>query len=288
MMTERDFAALRSILLENSGHSLSDGKGYLVTHRLTPVAASLGFESVAALVRHARLAGDSGAVRKVCEAMTTNESLFFRDGVPFDFLMQRLLPDLAARRDSTRRIRIWSAGASTGQEAYSIAMSLADREPSLRSQEFEILGTDYSGRAIERARHGLYNHFEVQRGLTAGLLLRHFRQVEDGWQISDALRKAVDFRVANLVEPFGHLGRFDVIFCRNVLIYLAADVRAEVLDRITEALAPDGFLVLGSSETARGSARLVRLEGSETSVYRRSDHPDFAANGEHAPEDLTP
>lgn len=269
MIPADDYRFLCGLLLAANGLSIREDKQYLIERRLSPVARSLGFADLAALVRALREKPDPDTARLVCEAMTTSESLFFRDGKPFDFLRDRILPELLATRRASRRLRFWSAGTATGQEAYSIAMLLADLDPRPAGWSFEILATDYSRAVLERARAGRYNHFEVQRGLPAHYLSRYFTPVDGGWQIADRIRRAVQFREGNLLEPFDDLGTFDVIFCRNVLIYMEASARRGVIERLASALRPDGYLFLGAAELPFGlTDRIEPVRGAGTAVYR--------------------
>jgi chemotaxis protein methyltransferase CheR len=180
-----------------------------------------------------------------------------------------VLPRLLEARRATRRLRIWSAAASTGQEPYTLAMILDQMQDQLAGWKVEILATDYSRPALQRARAGIYNHFEVQRGLPIQLLSRYFDKSGEDWQVAPRIRDAVTFQEANLLEPFAHLGRFDVVFCRNVLIYFDVPTKADVLDRIAEITADDGYLLLGASETAIGiTGRFERVQEAATSIYR--------------------
>lgn len=270
MIDPNDYAFLCQLLHRHSGLALGPGKEYLVQSRLAPVAASLGHAGLPALVSSLRGFPAQRDVKMVCEAMTTNESLFFRDGAPWDLLRERALPELIQARAAQRRLRIWCAAASTGQEPYSVAMTLAGI-PALNGWRVEIVGTDYSAAALDRARSGLFTHFEVQRGLPIQMLVKHFAREGDDWRISPALRQAVTYREGNLLEPFGHLGTFDLILCRNVLIYFDLPTKRQVLDRMAGQLSPDGYLFLGAAETVLGvSERWERLAGAATSVYRPS------------------
>ena len=274
MISASDYEALKEILLENSGHALGEGKEYLIDRRLTPVAESLDHPDLGSLIRQLRLTPDHRTVKLVCEAMTTNESLFFRDGRPFDLLRDHVFPDLMHRRRSSRRMRIWSAACSTGQEAYSIAMTLAELGPGLTDWDVDILGTDYSPSVVDRARKGIFNHFEVQRGLPVTMLIKYFHQDGSTWRAKPELRKSLSFREGNLLEPFEHLGTFDLIFCRNVLIYFDSHWKRDVLQRLTRVMAPDGYLCLGASETALGVTDKWRVvEGAATTLFCRSDSP---------------
>lgn len=269
-MQPDDYQFLCQLLHTGSGLSLGPGKEYLVESRLTPVAATAGVSDISGLVTRLRSGRDRAMERTICEAMTTNESLFFRDGTPFEILKRRILPDLASARPRPGKIRVWSAAASTGQEAYSIAMTCAQEAVTLGGRDVEIVGTDLSRAALDRARAGVFTHFEVQRGLPITTLMQCFSKAGDGWQINEPFRKQVTFRELNLLEDFSILGVFDVIFCRNVLIYFDHPTKAQVLGRLARALAPDGYLFLGGAETVMGiSDAFVRLDGEKTSVYRR-------------------
>lgn len=269
MISAADYQFITELLLRNSGLALGEGKQYLLESRLTPIARTLGLADIPALIQRLRTGSDTSLVRLVCEAMTTNESLFFRDSTPFKMLQERILPELATKRKSVRRLRIWSAAASTGQEPYSVAILLREMGSLFQGWSVEIVGTDYSRPALERARSGLYNHFEVQRGLPIQLLTRYFTRRGEDWQIMDDLRSSVSFREINLLEPFQQLGRFDLILCRNVLIYFDVATKGTVLSRMSQLLAPDGYLFLGGSETAMGiTDRFERIPDAPTSVYR--------------------
>jgi chemotaxis protein methyltransferase CheR len=182
--------------------------------------------------------------------MTTNESSFFRDQVPFEQFRDIVLPALLARRAGTRRLRIWCAACAAGQEAYSLAMILDDRKLSAQGWTVDLIATDLNSEMIARAEEGLYSAFEVQRGLSMRLLATHFTEENGYWRVGEALRRMVTFRQFNLLDSFGWLDELDVIFCRNVLMYFDQRTKTQVLDRIAEVLAPDGALVLGPTEIA--------------------------------------
>jgi chemotaxis protein methyltransferase CheR len=269
MISRADYEYLGRFLREHSGLHLGEGKEYLLDARLTPVAACLGHATLEGLVRSLRQAPGAAVVKQVCEAMTTNESLFFRDGTPFTLLRERILPELVEARRHTRRLRIWCAAASTGQEPYSVAMTLASLAPPLAGWSVEILATDYSVGALARARAGVYNHFEVQRGLPVGMLLRFFRQRGNDWEITEEMRRAVTFREGNLLQPFAGMGTFDLVFCRNVLIYFDVQTKRDVLERLAGVMAPDAYLFLGAAETAVGITEAVsRVQDLPASIYR--------------------
>jgi chemotaxis protein methyltransferase CheR len=251
-MTEADFAFLRDLLRQRSGLSLGPEKRYLVESRLMPLARAAGLSSLTDVVTALRRGQDTGFVRSVVDAMATHETLFFRDRVPFDILHDSFLPAFAASRPTGRPLRIWSAAASTGQEAYSVAMLVRDLKGTLGARPVEIVATDMSESAIARARAGLYSQFEVQRGLPIRRLLQHFTQSEAGWQISADLRAMVTFRVFNLLDDIRPLGHFDIVLCRNLLIYLDRPTKQKLLAKLAGALAPDGVLCLGGPESALG------------------------------------
>jgi chemotaxis protein methyltransferase CheR len=250
-MIEADVTFLRDLLLKRSGLSLSADKRYLLESRLSMVCRQFAVPDLATLVRQVR-AGHAGLTTAVVEAMTTNETLFFRDGAPFRNLRELLLPALIKAREAERTIRIWCAAASSGQEPYSIAMVLDEMAPQLLGWRVDVLATDISAEIIEKARQGYYTQFEVQRGLPVQLLLKHFTQDGKRWRISEQLRRMVTFKQHNLVNPQGSLGRFDIIFCRNVLIYFDLPTKARVFDTLARHLAADGFLTLGAAETVMG------------------------------------
>jgi chemotaxis protein methyltransferase CheR len=250
-VTPFDYEFLRQILKERSGLVLATEKEYLVESRLMPVARRNGCASIGELVQRLKAPAPDALKIEVTEAMMNNESFFFRDRIPFDRLRDTVLPELLKLRASRKRIRIWCAAASTGQEPYSIAMLLAERDD-LADWRIEILATDISNDALDRAKAGLYSQFEVQRGLPIQSLMQHFAQEGEQWRVAKKLRERVEFRQVNLLSDFSRLGIFDVVFCRNVLIYFDRDTKLGVLDRIGKVLAPDGYLILGAAETMVG------------------------------------
>lgn len=257
-MTEFDFEYLRAYLKQRSGLALSSEKRYLVESRLAPVCRRFNFATLRDLIGSLKITHDGAIERAVVEAMTTNETFFFRDRLPFDLFRDVVLPEALARNAARRRLRIWCAAASTGQEPYSIAMLLQEAAPRLSGWQVDLVATDISSEVIERAKLGLYSQFEVQRGLPVQWLLKYFTQIGEQWQISASLRSMVEFRQFNLLHGFEGLGSFDVIFCRNVLIYFDAPTKSEILGRFANSLAPGGALMLGAAETVIGlTDRLV-------------------------------
>lgn len=243
--------AFARLIQSRSGISIDASKLYLLESRLEPVMRRHGCADLAALA--ARIRGNPEAVAaEIIDAMTTNETLFFRDEKTFRHFGDVALPELHATRPAGARLRVWSAACSSGQELYSVAMMLADARPRLGTRGFDLVGTDISPTQVERAKEGLYSHFEIQRGLPVQMLVRNFERAESGWRLRPAIREMATFRTWNLLDDPTTLGRFDVIFCRNVLIYFDQTTKAQVLARLAHVLAPDGVLYLGGSETVLG------------------------------------
>ncbi len=253
-MNPEDFEYLRTFLKEQSGLVLSEDKGYLVESRLMPVARKRGINGLEELVATVRGGKDESLRVDVVEAMTTNESFFFRDNKPFESLRDVVLPRIAEARKTAgaRKIRIWSSACSSGQEAYTIGMILKDNPTLLRGLDVEIVGTDISSEIIAKAKAGIYTQFEAQRGLPIQSLVAHFDQVGEHWKIKESIREMVTFHQANLLRDLSLFGRFDIVFCRNVLIYFDAADKAEVLHKIGGMMPADGILYLGGAESVIG------------------------------------
>ncbi len=260
-MTPETFQFLTGLVKARSGIVLTTEKSYMLETRLTPIMKRDRLVSLDALATRLRQAPALPLATEVVEALTTNESSFFRDGRPFEHLRQ-ILPKLAASRPAGQALRIWSAASSTGQEAYSIAMIIQELSPLLAGRRVEILGTDLSREVLARAQEGLFSQFEVQRGLPVQLLVKHFKPEAGRWRISDALRAMVRWQSFNLLDNPAALGRFDIIFCRNVLIYFDAATKTQVLANLANQLQPDGYVYLGGAETVLGlTTRLVPSAG---------------------------
>jgi chemotaxis protein methyltransferase CheR len=253
-----DFEYLRAFLRQRSGLVISADKQYLVESRLLPVARRRALLGIGDLVHKLRASESDALVNEIIEAMATKESFFFRDKIPFEQFRDTIVPALIRSRAARRRVRIWCAAASTGQEPYSLAMSLAEISERLADWRIDIIATDLSQDALAKAQAGIYNQFEVQRGLPIALLLKYFRQRGENWEIAPAIRAMVQFRQLNLLGDFDHLGLFDVVFCRNVLIYFDQPTKTAVLDRVGRAMESDGFLVLGAAETVVGLTNSLR------------------------------
>jgi chemotaxis protein methyltransferase CheR len=266
-MNPWDFDFIAGLLKQKSGLVVSKDKVYLLESRLVPVARKHGHGTLEALIGKLRTGGDDKLLREVVEAMTTNESFFFRDGKPFETLQKETLPYLLQARAAKKHIRIWCAACSTGQEPYSIAMILKDEAAKLAGWKVEIVGTDLSTDVLDRARNGMYSQFEVQRGLPIQLLLKNFTQKNEMWEISADLRSMVQYRPINLLEDISALGQFDVVFCRNVLIYFDQQTKTQVLDRISRQMPQDGVLFLGGAETVLGISERFKPMPGQRGVY---------------------
>ncbi|PGH58211.1 chemotaxis protein CheR [Azospirillum palustre] len=251
-MRVEDFDMFSTLLKQRSGLVLTRDKAYLLESRLMPVARKWNMKGLEELATTVRTRKDEALLRDITEAMTTNESSFFRDQKPFDQFRQLVLPKLMEARAAKRSLRIWSAACSSGQEAYSLSMILNDEAAKLAGWRIEIVGTDISAEMVERAKAGVYTQFEVQRGLPITMLVKHFKQNGDKWQISQQLRQMASFREWNLLGDLSALGQFDIVFCRNVLIYFDQPTKAKVLESISRQMPQDGVLYLGGAETVLG------------------------------------
>ena len=276
-MTPLEFDYLRRLLRERSGLVLSQDKQYLVESRLMPVARRAGLDSLSNLIHNLKRLDAEPLIVDVVEAMMTNETFFFRDRIPFDHLRDTIVPALTKARAAHKRIRIWCAASSSGQEPYSVAMVLKDMAANLAGWRIDILATDLSAEVLEKAKAGVYSQFEVQRGLPIQLLIKHFTQVGDCWQLSPEIRSMVQFRPFNLLNDFGPLGTFDVVFCRNVLIYFDQDYKVAVLDRLARQIDRDGFLVLGAAETVVGLSEQFKPYPERRGLYTPSPKPTSAS-----------
>lgn len=261
------FDTFATLLKSRSGLVIGPDKLYLLETRLASILKREQLPDLASLAERLRRPGNEPLIRQMVEAMTTNESFFFRDDKPFQHFRAQALPQLIAARSATAPLRVWSAASSSGQEAYSIAMILTECRATIGNRKIEIIGTDLAAEQVARARDGLYTQFEVQRGLPVQMLMRYFQKGEAGWRISEALRAMVQFREWNLLGDLRALGQFDVVFCRNVLIYFDQPTKAKVLDAIAQQMPTDGLLYLGGAETVLGiSSRFAPLP-IERGVY---------------------
>ena len=267
-MTPLDYEFLRKLLKERSGLDLSPDKQYLVESRLVPLARKAGLAGITELVQKMKAGGPDALTAEVVEAMTTNETFFFRDKTPFDHLKDTMLPALLQARSARRSLRIWCAASSTGQEPYSIAMCLKGLGTAIAGWKIDIVATDLSQGVLEKSKAGIFSQFEVQRGLPIQMLVKHFVQVGDMWQLNADIRSMVQHRQLNLLQDFGHLGTFDIIFCRNVLIYFDQDTKAGIFERLSRLVESDGFMVLGAAESVVGISDAFKPYPERRGLYR--------------------
>ncbi len=267
---------LASLLEARTGQQLAMNRRWRIDTALAAIVRERGFDSVEQLVSRLVSGRDAALIDQVVEALLNNETYFFRDRAPFDTLERLALPDLAKRRADSKRLRIWSAGCSTGQEVYSLAMLFAAQPELWRGWTIDLLGTDVSTSCIDRARAGAYTQFEIQRGLGINQMIKWFEECADGWRAVESLRRPIRFQVHNLLEAPPHPGGFDIILCRNVLLYLSSEKKKLAFDRIAEAMAPDGCLMLGAGETVIGQTTRLRADTAARGLYRLSS----AANAE--------
>ncbi len=271
-MTPPDYEYLRKLLKDRSGLDLSADKQYLIESRLLPLSRKAGMSGISELVQKMK-GGSASITTQVVEAMTTNETFFFRDKVPFDHFRDSIMPEILQARASRKSIRIWCAAGSTGQEPYSLAMCLKEMGAALAgwrveiiAWRVEIIATDLSQEVLEKSRAGIYSQFEVQRGLPIQMLVKYFKQTGEFWQINPDIRAMVQHRQLNLLQDFSQLGVFDVIFCRNVLIYFDQDTKINIFNRLAKATESDGFLVLGAAETVVGLTDVFKTPRSTFST----------------------
>lgn len=266
-MNPMEFDYIARVLKDRSGLDLSKDKTYLLESRLGPIARRRGFADLPSMIREMKMSGKEDLLKEVTDAMTTNESFFFRDKTPFDLFTNIILPSLMKSRASTKKIRIWCAAASTGQEPYSLAMILREKAAQLAGWRFEIIGTDICDDVLDRAREGVYSQFEVQRGLPIQMLVKNFDKKGERWQIKPELRSMVQYKNFNLLDSFAGMGQCDVVFCRNVLIYFDQPTKTDVLNRLSRVVPNDGFLLLGAAETIFGLTDAFRSSTANRSLY---------------------
>ena len=279
---------LAGLLEARTGQQLTMSRRWRIETALSALLRERGIATLDELITILVMGKEPSLSQKVVEALLNNETYFFRDRAPFDVLQRHALPELAQRRDKSKRLRIWSAGCSTGQEVYSLSMLFAEEPDKWRGWTIDILGTDVSTSCVDRARAGAYSQFEVQRGLGIAQMIKWFEESAEGWRSVETLRRPVRFQVHNLLEPAPHPGDFDIILCRNVLLYLSPEKKTLAFERIAGAMAGDGWLMLGAGETVIGqtgklgadiNARgLYRLVGSGSLVEKRG-HLDRRATG---------
>jgi chemotaxis protein methyltransferase CheR len=266
-VTPPDYEYLRKLLKDQSGLDLSADKQYLIESRLLPLSRKAGLAGISELVQKMK-AGSTALTTQVVEAMTTNETFFFRDKTPFDHFRDTVMPEILRARASRKSVRIWCAAGSTGQEPYSLAMCLKEMGAALAGWRVEIIATDLSQEVLEKSKAGIYSQFEVQRGLPIQLLVKYFKQSGELWQVNADIRAMVQHRQLNLLHDFSQLGTFDVIFCRNVLIYFDQETKIKIFNRLAKATEADGFLVLGAAETVVGLTDVFKPFPERRGLYR--------------------
>jgi len=268
-MTASEFDYIRRLVLEQSAIVLEDDKQYLAESRLWPLARREGFDSIGSLVVRLLANKFDGLHRKVVEAMTTNETSFFRDFHPFEALRKSILPELILKRAASKELNIWSAACSSGQEPYSLVMLLQEDFPILADWSIRLIASELSADMLARAREGRYTQLEVNRGMPARLLVKYFRQYGTDWEINETLRSKVEFQIMNLADYWPPLPPMDIILMRNVLIYFGVETKKKILGRARQALKPDGFLFLGGAETTFNlDDAFERVQFDRTICYR--------------------
>ena len=259
---------LAGLLEARTGQQLTMSRRWRIETALSALLRERGIATLDELITILVMGREPALSQLVVEALLNNETYFFRDRTPFDTLDRHALSDLAVARAKQKRLRIWSIGCSTGQEVYSLAMLFAEQAEQWRGWTIDILGTDVSSACIDRAREGVYTQFEVQRGLGIKQMIQWFAESPDGWRVAESLRKSVRFQVHNLLEPPPHPKTFDVVLCRNVLLYLNAEKKALAFERIASAMADDGWLMLGAGETVIGQTRKLGTDLHARGLYR--------------------
>jgi chemotaxis protein methyltransferase CheR len=268
-LSQTEFNFIRRLVLDQSAIVLEEDKGYLIESRLLPLARRAGLASLNLLVQKLQVEPFHGLHRQAVEAMTTNETSFFRDFHPFEALKKFVLPDLIARRAAEREINFWCAASSSGQEPYSLAMLIRESFPQLLNWKVGILATDLSTDILARAREGRYSQLEVNRGLPATLLVKYFQKRGGDWCLRDDIRHMVDYQIFNLASGWPSLPRTDVVMLRNVLIYFGIETKKEILARVRMVLKPDGYLFLGGAETTFSiDERFERIQFDRATCYR--------------------
>ena len=259
---------LAGLLEARTGQQLTMSRRWRIETAVSALMRERGIATLDELITILVMGKEPSLSQKVVEALLNNETYFFRDRAPFDVLQRYALPELAKRRQKSKRLRIWSAGCSTGQEVYSLAMLFAEQPDDWRGWTIDILGTDVSTGCVDRARAGSYSQFEVQRGLGINQMIKWFEEVADGWRAVEQLRKPVRFQVHNILEPFPHPGDFDIVLCRNVLLYLSPEKKTLAFERISGGMAEDGWLMLGAGETVIGQTGKLAADVNARGLYR--------------------
>lgn len=266
-MKVEDFDLFAKLVYQRSGLVLTKDKAYLLDSRLMPIARRWNLQGLEDLAAALRQRPDENLLADITDAMTTNESSFFRDQRPFDQFRQIVLPKMIAARAATKKLRIWSAACSNGQEPYSLAMILDEEAGKMPGWNVEIVATDLCREVLDKAKQGIYTQFEVQRGLPIQMLVKHFTQIGDKWQISKTMQSKIRFQQFNLLESMTSLGQFDIVFCRNVLIYFDQATKGRVLENIGRQMPGDGILYLGGAETVLGITQAFKPMEGQRGLY---------------------
>ncbi|MBX2833703.1 MAG: protein-glutamate O-methyltransferase CheR [Micavibrio sp.] len=274
-----DFDLYANLLKEQSGLSLTQDKSYLLESRLGPIAKKWGFASLDAMTVSLQGVPDKGLINDIMEAMTTNETSFFRDTKPFDLFKGMVMDYMKTARSGPKKLRIWCAAASSGQEPYTLSILLHEMMPQLPGWKFEIVATDISQQIIDQAKTGIYSQFEVQRGMPTMMLMKYFTKIDDRWQVKDNVKSLVQYSTFNLLHPMDSLGTFDLIFCRNVLIYFDQQTKGKVLENMKGRLSSDGFLFLGGAETVIGVTEDFKVVPDQRGLYALSNSPHVSGSG---------
>lgn len=267
-VSDSSIRILAGLLEARTGQQLTMSRRWRIETALSSLLRERSIATLDELITILVMGKEPALSQRVVEALLNNETYFFRDRTPFDLLAKTALPDLAERRKDSRRLRIWSAGCSTGQEIYSLAMLFAEDPVRWHGWTIDLLGSDVSEAAVARARLGVYTQFEAQRGLGVTQMIRWFEEREDGWRVAEALRRNVRFQVHNILEMPPHPGQFDIVLCRNVLLYLNTDKKRAAFERLSAALAPDGWLMLGAGETVIGQTERLVADREWRGLYR--------------------
>jgi len=259
---------LAGLLEARTGQQLTMSRRWRIETALSALLRERGIATLDELITILVMGKEPSLSQQVVEALLNNETYFFRDRAPFDLLARYALPELLQRRAKNRRVRIWSAGCSTGQEVYSLAMLFAEDAEKWRGWTIDILGSDVSTQCVDRARIGTYSQFEVQRGLGINQMIQWFEETDDGWRAAEALRRPLRFQVHNILEPPPHPGDFDIVLCRNVLLYLSPEKKALAFERLATSMAEDGWLMLGAGETVIGQTSKLGADIKARGLYR--------------------
>lgn len=283
-VSEVSFRIIADLLEARTGQQLTRNRQWRIGTALAGVFREHGISNVDQLVCLLADPASGSLAQQVVEALLNNETYFYRDRSVFELLDRRILPALAEKRAQSKRLSIWSAGCSTGQEALSLAMIFADQPNKWDGWNIDIVGTDISEQAVRAAQQGVYTQFEIQRGLGVGQMISHFKETDRGWQASDKLKRMIRFKQKSILEPSTSIQRFDLVLCRNVLLYFGPRARMQAFDRLAEQMCDDGWLMLGAGETTVGRTDIFRPTAGNQGLFIRSS----AADTMHIADPSTP